>query len=97
MLCIGITGPFQLHWVGSMTLHHDSSDPWGGCRWLDPAIFVLAAAFNTLDVERARAATDVPKREGSIGWSASKDLRLSPWNPKQWARLFLGFHGWRRR
>lgn len=58
-------------------------------------MFVLAAAFNSLDVERARAATDPPKRAGSIGWSAAEDLGLSPWNPKQWVRLFLGFHGWR--
>ena len=70
---------------------------WVRCRWLDPVIFVMGAAFDTLDVERARVATDTPKREGSIGWSASEDLRLSPWNPKQWASLFLGFHGWRRR
>jgi len=70
---------------------------WVQCRWLDPVIFVMGAAFDTLDVERARVATDTPKREGSIGWSASEDLRLSPWNPKQWARLILGFHGWRRR
>jgi hypothetical protein len=70
---------------------------WLSYRWLDPAVFVLAAAFDTLDVERAKAASDAPAREGSIAWNASKDLGISPWNPRQWARLFLGFHGWRRR
>lgn len=61
-------------------------------------MFVLAAAYDTLDVERARASEAAAlKRKGKVDWSAAEDLSVSPWNPKQWARLFLGFHGWPRR
>lgn len=67
------------------------------CRWLDPVVFVFAAAYDSLDVERLKSSSDKPRKDGNIDWEASGDTRLSPWNPRQWARLFLGFHGWRKK
>ena len=66
-------------------------------RWLHPAIYVLTAAFDTLDVETARAGSrrdGAPRKPAAQGidWPAAEDSTPSrSWSLKQWWKHVLGF------
>ena len=67
------------------------------CRWLHPAVFVLTAAFDSLDMETGRAGSASRKApEHEIDWSAAQERTATQkLSLKQWAQHVLNFHGWR--
>lgn len=70
-----------MEWVG-----HESS---GHPAWLDPAVCVLAAGFDTLDHERARQ-----QPQGLFGRERMGDELQG--GALSWVRAMLRFHGVRK-
>lgn len=60
-------------------------------------MFVLTAAFDSLDMEAGRAKTIARKApEPEINWGAAHaGAAPRKWSLKQWAQHMLSFHGWR--
>lgn len=66
-------------------------------RWLHPAIFVLAAAFDSLDHEASRLSGWNTRRahQEQIHWSdVEQEAQPGLRGAKSWARKIWRFHGW---
>jgi len=66
-------------------------EPVPGLSWLAQAVALHQLAEHTVIFKRDRAMIVTPKREGSMGWSAAEDLKLSPWNPSIGQVCFWAF------
>jgi len=67
------------------------------CRWLNPAIFVLAAAFDSLDHEASRLSAWKARavHQEQIHWSdVEQEAQPGLRGAKSWARKIWRFHGW---
>ncbi len=60
-------------------------------------MFVLTAAFDSLDMEAGRAGGPARKKpRPGIDWSAAHEgTAAQKWSLKRWAQHMLSFHGWR--
>ncbi|GAB4819981.1 hypothetical protein N2152v2_007027 [Parachlorella kessleri] len=75
-------GGWYIEWAGHSSSHHPA--------WLDPAVCVLAAAFDTLDHERARQ-----QPQGLFGRVRAGDETAG--GALSWVKAMLRFHGVRGR
>ena len=71
-------GGWYVEWVGERCRQHPA--------WLHPAVIVLAAAFDTLDHERAQR-----QPRGLFGWLRHSG-RPGPASAAAWLRSMLHFH-----
>jgi len=71
-------GGWYIEWAGYSSSHHPA--------WLDPAVCVLAAAFDTLDHERARQ-----QPQGLFGRVRGGDETAG--GALSWVKAMLRFHG----
>ncbi|BDA49240.1 probable chaperone protein DnaJ at N-terminal half [Coccomyxa sp. Obi] len=68
--------------------------------WLHPAIFILAAAFDTLEHEASRLglSTETASHEEQIQWSdVEPEAQPGLLGAKAWARTLFKFHGWAKK
>ena len=66
-------------------------------RWLHPAIFILAAAFDSLahEVSRRGNTAGAAQHQERIQWDdVEPEAQPGLQGAKSWARKFLKFHGW---